>query len=200
IHRDGTYLYVKSGRPRELFASPRRYLGRKVTDLLPPEVAARATESIERALTGNDTQVLEYELPRGGEVRSYEARIVRSGRDEVLTVVRDITQRRRFEEEQRKLQEAIRKSATEWRITFDAITHPVMLLEMDGRIIRVNEAARELAGLTYEQVLHRPVAFLWNAEPWRAICILLPEVEATGGAAAAQARRAQGRQGDGSAG
>jgi PAS domain S-box-containing protein len=196
IHRDGTYLYVKSGRPRELFASPRRYLGRKVTDLLPPAVAARALEGIGRALTSNVTQVLEYDLARGREVRSYEARIVRSGRDEVLTVVRDITQRKRFEEEQRKLQETIRKSASEWRITFDAITHPVMLLELDGRIVRVNEAARELAGLTYEQVLHRPVALLWATEPWRAISTLLLEVATTGETAAAQARDEQGRTWD----
>src|SRR6185369_11628772 len=196
IHRDGTYLYVKSGRPRELFASPRRYLGRKVTDLLPPEVAARALAGIERALAGDQTQMLEYDLPRGSEIRTYEARIVRSGPDEVLTVVRDITQRKRFEEEQRKLQETIRKSALEWRITFDAITHPVMLLEIDGRIIRVNEAARELAGLSYEQVLHRPVALLWTTEPWRAISTLLLEVATTSEAAAAQARDEQGRTWD----
>jgi PAS domain S-box-containing protein len=196
IGRDGTYLYVKSGRPRELFASPRRYLGKKVTDRLPPEVAARALEKIERALSGSDTQVLEYEIPRGGEIRSYEARIVQSGRDEVLSVVRDITPRKRFEAEQERLQEAIKKSAVEWRLTFDAITHPVMLLELDGRIIRVNEAARELAGLTYEQVLHRPLALLGHAEPWRAICALLPQMEAAAEAASTQARDEQGRTWD----
>jgi PAS domain S-box-containing protein len=196
IGRDGTYLYVKSGRPRELFASPRRYLGKKVTDLLPAEVAARALEKIERALSRSDIQVLEYEIPRGGEIRSYEARIVQSGRDEVVTVVRDITPRKRFEAEQGRLQEAIKKSAIEWRLTFDAITHPVMLLELDGRIIRVNEAARELAGLTYEQMLHQPLAFLGHAEPWRAICALLPQVEATAEAASTQARDEQGRSWD----
>jgi PAS domain S-box-containing protein len=196
IGRDGTYLYVKSGRPRELFASPRSYLGKKVTDRLPPEVAERALEKIEGALAGSDTQILEYDLPRGGEMRSYEARIVQSGKDEVLSVVRDITPRKRFENEQDRLQEAIRKSAVEWRLTFDAITHPVMLLEIDGKIIRVNEAARDLAGLTYEQVLHRPVAFLWRSEPWRAICTLLPQVEATAEAAATQARDEQGRTWD----
>ena len=196
IGRDGTYLYVKSGRPRELFASPRRYLGKKVTDLLPPEVAARALEKIERALSGSDTQVLEYEIRRGREVRSYEARIVQSGRDEVLSVVRDITPRKRFEAEQARLQEAIKKSAVEWRITFDAITHPVMLLELDGRIIRVNSAARELAGLSYEQILHRPLALLGNGEPWRAISILLPQVEAAAEAISTQARDEQGRTWD----
>jgi PAS domain S-box-containing protein len=108
----------------------------------------------------------------------------------------DITPRKRFEEEQRKLQEAIRKSASEWRLTFDAITHPVLLLEIDGRIIRLNEAARDLAGLTYEQVLQRPVAFLGCAEPWRAVCSLLEEVEATGESAAGQAREEQGRTWD----
>jgi PAS domain S-box-containing protein len=196
IHRDGTYLYVKSGRPRELFASPSRYLGRNVTDLLPADVATRAREKIELALSSSDTQVLEYEIPRGGEIRSYEARIVRSGRDEVLTVVRDITPRKRSEEEQKRLQEVIKKSSLEWRITFDAITHPVLLLEMDGRIIRVNKATRDLAGLTYEQILHRPVASFRPSEPWQAICALLAEVAATAEAAAMQTRDEQGRTWD----
>jgi PAS domain S-box-containing protein len=114
----------------------------------------------------------------------------------VANVLAVAIERQRDQEEQQKLQDAIRKSAVEWRLTFDAITHPVMLLEMDGRIVRVNEAARDLAGLTYEQVLHRPVAFLWSAEPWRAICTLLPQVEATAEAASAQARDDEGRTWD----
>ena len=114
----------------------------------------------------------------------------------VANVLAVAIERQRDQEEQQKLQDKIRKSAAEWRLTFDAITHPVMLLEMDGRIVRVNEAARDLAGLTYEQVLHRPVAFLWSAEPWRAISTLLPQVEATGEAAATQARDDEGRTWD----
>jgi PAS domain S-box-containing protein len=56
---------------------------------------------ISRALHTGKTQVFEYRLPvplPGGNVRDYEARIVKCGDNEVLGIVRDVTGRKRAEE------------------------------------------------------------------------------------------------------
>jgi len=92
--------------------------------------------------------------------------------------------------EQEELRQKISKSSYEWRITFDAMPHPVLLAEPDGHIIRLNEAARELAGLSFHEVLRRTVGTIRDAEPWRTIASLLREGEAT-----AQARDEQGGPG-----
>jgi PAS domain S-box-containing protein len=90
--------------------------------------------------------------------------------------------------EQEELQQKISKSSYEWRITFDAMPHPVLLVEPDGHIVRLNEAARELAGLSFAEILRRTAGTIRDAEPWRTIASLLRHEEAT-----AQVRDEQGR-------
>ncbi len=93
--------------------------------------------------------------------------------------------------EQEELQQKISKSSYEWRITFDAMPHPVLLMEPDGRIVRLNEAARELAGLPFAEILRRDAGTIRDAEPWRTIASLLRS-----GETAAQARDDEGRTWD----
>ncbi len=100
------------------------------------------------------------------------------------------------QERQAELQRLISRSALEWRLTFDAIASPLLLLEMDGRIIRMNEAARELGGLSYEGAIHHPLAVLGDGQPWRAVRALLAEVAESDQRASAQAHRDDGRNWD----
>ena len=215
---EGIVLYAADGTISGCNASACRILGRSEAEIVGrsaydpdwravcPDGSVVATESHPAAITLASGQpcvhlVLGFDRPDDERVWVSLSSRPLCRRDEtepyaVVVSFTDITPRQRFEEEQLRLQEAIRKSASEWRLTFDAITHPVMLLELDGKIIRVNEAARDLAGLTYEQVLHRPVAFLWRSEPWQAICTLLPQVATIWETAAAQARDDQGRAWD----
>src|SRR6266545_1059409 len=93
--------------------------------------------------------------------------------------------------EQEELQQKISKSSYEWRNTFRSEEHPVLLVEPDGRIIRLNEAARELAGLPFSEILRRIAGTISDAEPWRTIASLLQAGEAT-----AQTRDGEGRTWD----
>jgi light-regulated signal transduction histidine kinase (bacteriophytochrome) len=49
---------------------------------------------VERSLQTGEIQVLEYQLPLNDRIREEEARIVASGEDEALVIVRDITERK----------------------------------------------------------------------------------------------------------
>jgi signal transduction histidine kinase len=114
----------------------------------------------------------------------------------MTTDVTDGEERRRIEERQAELQRLISRSALEWRLTFDAIASPLLLVELDGRIIRMNEAARWLGGVSYEGVIHHPLAVLGERQPWRSVHALLPEVAASGRRATLQARGEEGRTWD----
>ncbi|MEA2600716.1 MAG: hypothetical protein QOF89_1708 [Acidobacteriota bacterium] len=91
------------------------------------------------------------------------------------------------------LQALIRRSALEWRLTFDALDFPLLLLEMDGRIVRMNEAARALAGVTFEEAIHRPLGVLGSGQPWGTVHDLLAEMDASGVRAGAQTQEERGR-------
>jgi signal transduction histidine kinase len=114
----------------------------------------------------------------------------------MISDVTDGEERRRIEERQAELQRLISRSALEWRLTFDAIASPLLLIEMFGRIIRMNEAARELGGISYEGAIHHPLAVLGSGEPWRTVSSLLIEVGASDRRASAQARGESGKTWD----
>jgi PAS domain S-box-containing protein len=114
----------------------------------------------------------------------------------VVVSFTDITSRKRIEEERVRLQAVISRSALEWRLTFDAIPSPLLLLETDGRIIRMNEAARLLAGVSYDRAIDHPLSALGDAQPWPAAVALVEAVAGTSARAATQVRDARGRTWD----
>jgi signal transduction histidine kinase len=92
--RDGTYVDYHARDPKLLFVDPDALIGRRVKDVLPPELAAVMTDAFERAFQTDDPVVVEYELPMG-EPRFFEARIVQFGGDRLLSIVRDVTEAKR---------------------------------------------------------------------------------------------------------
>jgi PAS domain S-box-containing protein len=83
-----------------------------------------------------------------------------------VLVFRDITERKRADEAQAELNRAVETAAAEWRLTFDAIRSPVLLLDLDGRVLRMNAAAQQLAGRPYEQCVGALVSSLGVEQPW----------------------------------
>jgi signal transduction histidine kinase len=110
--------------------------------------------------------------------------------------VTDGEERPRIEDRQAELQRLISRSALEWRLTFDAIASPLLLLEMDGRVQRMNEAARALGGVSYEGAIHHPLATLGDGQPWRTVRWLLGDVAASDRRASAQAQSDDGQTWD----
>ena len=91
IARDGTFVEAHASAPARMVLPPDQVIGRTVEEVLPPHVAGPALESIAAALAG-ESPSFEYALEVGGEERHFEARVVPCGADDVLAVVRDVTE------------------------------------------------------------------------------------------------------------
>ncbi len=106
--KDGIYLDCKLEKDTPWIMPPERFIGRSIKDVLPPVVAQQGLHYIQLALQTGGIQQYEYELTLPGEnsARSYEARMSISGDNQVLSLVRDITERKRTEEDLQKAKEA----------------------------------------------------------------------------------------------
>lgn len=86
--------------PRDLLRSlalPENFVGKNVAEIVPPDVARDVTAAVAEVLRTGQPQVCEYPLSVQGTLHNYEARLVVSGPDEVVGIVRDITQRKEVE-------------------------------------------------------------------------------------------------------
>ncbi len=102
VTRDGTYLDIHISDPRAESYLPRPakdFIGRTVEEIFGPEFARSHERYRSRALVTGKTQRWEYARVVNGVERYVEARFVRSGEDEVVITLRDITRSVELERE-----------------------------------------------------------------------------------------------------
>lgn len=128
--RDGVYLDYHASEPQDLLVPPDAFLGKNMRDVLPTELARHFFSCFQRAEATGELQVLEYLLPLDGEDRYFEARVVRTRGNEILSVVRDISERKRAEEEQHLSDERLNQAINVAR--FGVFDHDHLSGELHG--------------------------------------------------------------------
>jgi PAS domain S-box-containing protein len=96
-NRDGVYLDYYAGDSGDLLVPPQEFIGKNMRDVLPDEIVEEALGCFERAHLTGEPQAMEYSLKLGEDVKHYEARITYTKDDEFLSIVREITDRKRAE-------------------------------------------------------------------------------------------------------
>jgi PAS domain S-box-containing protein len=96
--RDGTYLDYHATDDSLMLLPPEQFLGKNVAEVMPPQLAADFLRCFEQALATERPVLYEYTLEIPDGVRAYEASIVSCDGDKLLSIVRDITERKLAEE------------------------------------------------------------------------------------------------------
>ncbi|MBV7331553.1 PAS domain-containing protein [Chloroflexi bacterium TSY] len=125
VRRDGTYLDIQLSDNAEQQTSIADMIGKKQHDFLPPELVEQAMHCIEQALTTSELQEFIYDIDVAGAMRTFEARIVSDTDDEVIAIIRDVTERKRQEE-------ALRLSEARNRALLEAIPDAILRIDSDG--------------------------------------------------------------------
>lgn len=94
-----------------------------------------------------------------------------------LVLVSDITEHKEHEQEQEQLGKRLTRIANEWQATFDAVDSPILILDKEGRIRRMNRAAMELTGKPFTASLGRTLEEVGDAEPWSSLRTLVDRVQ-----------------------
>jgi PAS domain S-box-containing protein len=119
--------------PGELYVLPERFLGKSLQEIFPAALAQKILQAIQEAHRHETMQVVNYELSMQDGDKSYEARILPIGENEVIAVVRDVT-------ESRQLEVKLRESETRLRTIIDSTPECVKLLDATGTLLDINPA------------------------------------------------------------
>ncbi|KGF73280.1 hypothetical protein DO97_20815 [Neosynechococcus sphagnicola sy1] len=94
---NGTILDYHAGRPEDLYLSPREFLGQRMHSLLPGEVCQQFEQAIESVVNTNSLVTIEYELLIAGCPQAFEARLSPLLAQEIIVIIRNITDRKQAE-------------------------------------------------------------------------------------------------------
>lgn len=98
VSREGIYLgYVKTNALIDLLPQDYDPVGRHLSEYLPPEIVDRQMQVIEQALNHQELQIYEQYNVIQGHLQYEEVRVIPCGPDEVLFIIRDISDRQQVE-------------------------------------------------------------------------------------------------------
>lgn len=155
---DSTYLYVSSA-CRILFGyEPEELIGTKAFDQMHPEDVKRVIAITQEAVRTGSSRMGQYRhLRKDGQYVWVETvgKVIKNKEtgdiEDIICVVRDITERKRAEE-------ALRTSEKRFRAVVDQAADAFFIHNTRGQIVDVNEKACQSLGYTREELLSKTIA------------------------------------------
>jgi len=83
----------------KIFADPSDFIGKNITDVLPHELAELTIKKIDQVIKTGMMQSYEYDIEAEGEKQYFDSRIIKFGDDKFLGIVRNISEKKKRDEE-----------------------------------------------------------------------------------------------------
>jgi diguanylate cyclase (GGDEF)-like protein/PAS domain S-box-containing protein len=136
LRNDGRVLSVKSGLAELGFPVCPEGVGKAIEELLDDETTRLFEEALHRSRQGS-AQSFEFSVPGDGATTFFEARLAAVNPQEVVAVIRNITDRKQAEED-------TRRSLSLLRSTLDSTADGILVVDAKGRIISYNQRFAEM--------------------------------------------------------
>jgi PAS domain S-box-containing protein len=139
-------------------------VGRAVSEVLPPEAAQQQNYYLRKAIQTGELQVYEQQIQIGDRLQYEEVRIIKCGEDEALFMIRDISDRKRAEQELQKLNQSLETKVTErtqklWQVNqlqraiLDGTDYAIISTNLNGIIQTFNAGAEKMLGYSMGEVV-----------------------------------------------
>jgi PAS domain S-box-containing protein len=156
ISVDGFYLECfSSSYVVDLLPSGFDPISKHLSDVLPHDLANRKLHAIKQAIATDKIQSFEQQWNINGQIQYEEVQIVKVNDQEVLTIIRNVSDRKKSEE-------ALRESEMRFRSVFDNAAVGISLARPDGIHLAVNQSLCQMLGytenelqvLTFQEITH----------------------------------------------
>jgi PAS domain S-box-containing protein len=162
LDRRGTILEYMAGPDWELYHPPEEFMGKRMQSVLPRNVGTLFLQAITNVGETQRPTTIEYGLRLPPGQRQFEARLLPFQQDQILVLVRDITERSQAEE-------ALRQSEARYRALYK--DNPAMYFTLDakGRVLSVNDFGAAQLGYTVDELVGKPVLSVFHRQDRKAV-------------------------------
>jgi len=151
INKKGLIVAVVSNQEGKVtFGSEKVFLNRTVWEVLPKFIGTKVTGYLNQAFDSGELVTFEYVTNTGNQQQCYDIRMIKSSENEVLAIVRDISQR--------KLQEIeLRQQARFIETLLDSVPNPLFYMDNTGIYLGVNKALKQFYGIEAEDIVGKSI-------------------------------------------
>lgn len=164
MSRDGTYLNFIPAKNSHKVLPCSQMEGKNIHEVMPHEIAQQRMHYVEQALLTGEPQ--SYEFPLTGDddqVSIEEARIVVSGDDQVLVMIRDVTERKQMEE-------ALRASEECYRRIIETTSEGVWIIDAENQTVFANQRMAQMLGYSVDEMLGMSL-LSFVSEEWKSLAV-----------------------------
>lgn len=97
IDHEGTILSFKVGNLEDMIRQPKDLIGCRIQDIPEKNIAEKFAGAIEQLNRNRTTVSIEYDLKRENRLQTYEARLIPAAGEQIVVIIRNITERSRAE-------------------------------------------------------------------------------------------------------
>ncbi|HOP04509.1 MAG TPA: PAS domain S-box protein [Tenuifilaceae bacterium] len=148
--REGIFEDYYSSSLDDLLLPPEHFLGKHITDVLPNELANQTLQHLDLLYSTGENQFYEYQIEIDGKKNLYESRMVKIDEQRVITICRDITERKKSEE-------AIEIERAYFEHLFDSSPEGIVVLDENDCIVRCNYEFTRMFGYTSDEVIGKRI-------------------------------------------
>jgi PAS domain S-box-containing protein len=142
IDRNGVFLDSHFHNTDQLYVPPGMFIGKSVNEIFDKKLSEKMIQAVKRSLDRNEIVILTYSLDTPGVTQHFEARMTPIHENEVIAVVRNITERVVSEQELKTKNQALETSPDAVFIV-DSNTH---------HFIYINDAFIKITGFSENDI------------------------------------------------
>ena len=152
INKEGIILNYRAAKKELLFTSPKNFINKNLSNVLPEDIADLFNQSIKSTISEQKIVLVEYALTLNSVEHYFEAHFIPVESNEVLAFVNEISTRKKVELELT----LAKKEAQENEIRFKALHNASfggITIHDKGIILECNQGLSDMTGYSYEELI-----------------------------------------------
>jgi len=137
----------------QLLVDPDLFLGKVIDEILPREVLIKTREKVKKVLTTGNPEYSTYHMQTGDGLIYFESRYVPCGENEVLSIMRDIT-------EQNKAEFELNMAKESYQNILNTVSEAICILDECWNFVYVNNGAETMYQRQKDEFVGQPLTLV----------------------------------------